>query len=122
MKNNPYPRSVGFFNRLSYAEKALKERARGRRGLMNCRTYDNCFEHDDANAVVWALVSKALDQDDVLLRQGINAAFSIAAPPSGWENGIYDCWYDVYAAGELNRKQLSLFTIEELEPYKNNYY
>lgn len=57
---NPYPRCEGFGLRYLRAKALLERYARDDRKRPYCRTFDNCFENDDGDAVVWALVNTAL--------------------------------------------------------------
>ncbi len=97
---NPYPTRTGLGLRVAYAAATLRDLARGNDGATDPRTgeeysrahsrpMDNCFENDDGEAVVWALMEKA--QSDRVLMDGIRA----------FMGGGFEDWQRVYAGPQL---------------------
>lgn len=67
---NPYPQNTGFGLRLYRAKRALERLGRDCLARIYTRGFDNCFEMGDGDAVVWALVEEALN-NNATLKQGI---------------------------------------------------
>jgi hypothetical protein len=68
---NPYPRKAGFGLRLANAKRALRRLGRDCLANIYTRAFDNCFENFDGDAVVWALMHKAIEGHDAVLERGI---------------------------------------------------
>lgn len=105
MTNNPYPKYNGFGLRVHRAEQAIRKLADNPHADIYTRGFDNCFEMYDGNAVVWALMHKALQEPDergqCLLTRGIQTMFSRTLDGQKYP----DNWLDIY----YQRDQLELF-------------
>lgn len=106
MAANPYAQQSGFGLRVQYASKCLLIRGtlpheqRGEYHYDKCasRQFDNCFENNDGDAVVFALMEKAEQ-----LPQLANGIKSLGG-------SLWDDWCKVYEAGKLlQANQLELF-------------
>jgi len=86
---NPYPKQPGFGRRVAYAKRALKQLARKpwNRSPVSSPSFDNCFEHNDGDAVVWTLMDAA--RTDRNLAQGILWL-------DGWRGHLFKEWCRVY--------------------------
>lgn len=76
---NPYPTYQGFGLRVYHAETAIKKLAVDPCVDIYTRGFDNCFEMYDGDAVVWALMDKAIREPDIdgqnHLTKGIQCMF-----------------------------------------------
>ena len=70
--HNPYSVQPGFSKRLAYALEALHRLASEPRSRapVQSRSFDSCFAMWDGNAVIWELVNRVREGDE-LLAQGI---------------------------------------------------
>lgn len=71
---NPYPKHDGFGFRYLRAKAALEKFGRDSFAQPYCRSFDTCFEMCDGDAVVWALMDRAIRNaaaGDPALAQGI---------------------------------------------------
>ena len=86
---NPYSVRPGFSGRVADAAEALRRLASNplNRASVQARNFDNCFEMWDGNAVIWELVNRAHEGDELLAR-GI-----AALGPTVWHDWceIYEC-------------------------------
>ncbi len=77
---NPYQTLKGFGLRVYHAETAIKKLADAPWADIYSRGFDNCFEAGDGDAVVWALMHKAIQEPDNpsynMLTRGIRTMFS----------------------------------------------
>jgi len=77
---NPYQKNHGFGLRVHRAETAIKKLANDHFANIYTRGFDNCFEMNDGDAVVWALMDKATKEPDQygqsLLTEGIQQLFA----------------------------------------------
>ncbi|NOG70458.1 hypothetical protein [Roseicella sp. DB1501] len=99
MSVNPYPTRPGFSARVAFAANALRLCGEGRDeridrstgevfSRVHSREMDNCFEMDDGEAVVWALMDKA--KDDPVLMRGIERMCGNARALDHWRKvGAY---------------------------------
>lgn len=105
MKQNPYPTQPGFDLRVRKAAKAIRMLAVDLFADIYTRKFDNCFEMDDGDAVVWALMDQATCEPDrfgqSLLTAGIQRMFSRTLEGQKYP----ECWLEVYHRHE----QLELF-------------
>ena len=65
---NPYPTKPGFGLRVARLTRALKHYGMGwseEDAGMYSRTFDNCLENYDGDAVVWAVMDKAMRDEDI---------------------------------------------------------
>ncbi len=100
---NPFPTQKGFGLRVHYVTKAIKEYAQNPyldsafNKVNNNRKFDNCFEREDADALVYAIMAIVYEKDDTVLMKGIKAMGT----------NLTEKWNDHY----LNAKQIqpSLF-------------
>jgi len=82
---NPYLTNKGFGLRCLRAQIALEKFGRDQLKRPYTRSFDNCFEMGDGNAVVWSLMHEATNGNDDLKR--------------GIENmgkNVWPHWLDVY--------------------------
>ena len=94
MSMNPYPTNPGFGLRVHYAEQAIRKLATDPYADIYNRAFDNCFEMNDGDAVVWALMDKAIREPDQYgnshLSEGIRRMFRSTlngeAYPADWLN------------------------------------
>lgn len=104
-KPNPYPTYSGFGLRVHCAYSAIRKLALDPFADIYSRGFDNCFEMNDGDAVVWALMDKALKEPDAygqsLLTEGIQRMFSRTLEGNNYPKP----WLDIYH----QRKQLELF-------------
>ena len=76
---NPFPTQTGFGLRVHYVTKAIKEYAQNPHldsafnKVSNNRKFDNCFESEDADALVYAIMAIVYEKDDTVLLKGIKA-------------------------------------------------
>ena len=76
---NPFRTDRGFGLRVKYVANAI--RAYGSNPLLksnfdkvnNNRSFDNCFENSDADALVYAIMEKVFEHGDIKLEKGIQA-------------------------------------------------
>ena len=105
MKQNPYPTQPGFDLRVRNAAKAIRMLAVDPFAGIYTRKFDNCFEMDDGDAVVWALMDQATSEPDQfgqsLLTEGIQRMFSSTLEGRKFP----EFWLEVYQRHE----QLELF-------------
>lgn len=105
MTKNPYPKQKGFGLRVHRAETSIRKLAVDPFADIYTRSFDNCFEMNDGDAVVWALMDKALNEPDQyqqsLLTKGIQKMFSRTLNGQKYPEG----WLDTY----YQREQLELF-------------
>ena len=59
---NPYLKQKGFGFRYLRAKSALERFGRDYLKRPYCRSFDNCFEMNDGDAVVWALMNTAIQR------------------------------------------------------------
>ena len=71
MTTNPYPRKPGFGIRYRRAKLAYEIYGRDYSRKPYSRAIDNCFEMDDGDAVVWALMKDAIAGGNIDLAEGI---------------------------------------------------
>lgn len=64
--SNIYPTFSGFGLRVNYARSAFKKFALEFDKRPNSRSFDNCFENGDGDAVVWQLMHDVINGDDLL--------------------------------------------------------
>ncbi|WP_317960426.1 hypothetical protein [Phaeobacter inhibens] len=86
------------------AAQALRNLGRDPYADIYTRSFDTCFEMYDGDAVVWALMDKALKEPDrhgqTLLTQGIQRMFSASLDGKSFPQ----LWHEIYsknAQGEL---------------------
>ena len=110
---NPYPTEEGFGLRVYRAEKAIRKLALDPFANIYTRGFDNCFEMGDGDAVVWALIDKAVQEPDIQgknpLTKGIQEMFSTSLDGQKYPK----LWLEVYENGKIihaqtNCDQLSL--------------
>ena len=98
------PKFLGFGLRVHRAEQAIRKLALYPFADVYTRGFDNCFEMHDGDAVVWALMDKAIKEPDQdgqsLLTNGIQCMFRNTLQGSKYPQ----CWLDVY--GNLNQLEL----------------
>lgn len=107
---SPYPANSGFGLRVHHAEKAIRKLGDDTWANIYTRGFDNCFENGDGDAVVWALIHKAVQEPDDFnksqLTRGIQAMFSSTLDGQKYPKK----WLDVYYGVEIEKNaQLSLF-------------
>jgi len=86
---NPYPKHDGFGFRTLRARSALEKFGRDGLARPYCRSFDNCFEMDDGDAVVWALMHRAVRNSatgDTHLERGIR----------NLGDAVWSDWLEVY--------------------------
>ena len=74
-QKNPYPKRDGFGFRYLRAKAALEKFGRNCMATPYSRSFDTCFEMDDGDALVWALMHAAIRnmlQGDTDLERGIH--------------------------------------------------
>lgn len=101
---NPYPRHDGFGFRVLRARIALEQFGRDGSATPYCRSFDNCFEMDDGNAVVWALMHRALR----------NSATGKPELEHGIRNlgdAVWSDWLEVYRLCDRQQLPLPGFTV-----------
>lgn len=72
-RRNPYPTHAGFGFRVADAKRALRRLGEDCTASIFTLGFDNCFEMNDGNAVVWALM-RSVHGGDALLERGIRYA------------------------------------------------
>jgi hypothetical protein len=80
---NPYPKRKGFGFRYLRAKALLERYGRNCLARPCCRSFDNCFENFDGDAVVWALMRAAVRNEaagDPCLGEGIRRLGKIVWP------------------------------------------
>ena len=101
-KTNPYPRRHGSGFRVANAKRALRRLGQDCLAPIYTRSFENCFEMFDGDAVVWALMHEAISGDE-LLERGIR----------NMGKAVWPHWLDVYeqrgAYAPEDDGQLSLF-------------
>jgi len=87
--DNPYTVQPGFSKRLAYAVAALHRLASDpdSRAPVQARSFDSCFAMWDGNAVIWELVNRVREGDE-LLAQGI----------AGLGPAVWIDWLNIYQA------------------------
>lgn len=86
---NPYRRHAGFGFRVLRARCALERFGRDSEATPYCRSFDDCFEMDDGDAVVWALMHRAIRNTaagNPLLERGIR----------NLGDAVWSDWLEVY--------------------------
>lgn len=71
--SNPFPKQPGFGLRVLRAKTALRRLGADCMTPIFTRSFDNCFEMYDGEAVVWALMQACAKGDDLLARGIQNA-------------------------------------------------
>lgn len=109
-QQNPYPTCAGFGLRVYHAERAIRKLADEPWANIYSRGFDNCFEAGDGDAVVWALMHKAMQEPDDYphnhLTRGIQAMFRSTLNGQKYPKG----WLDVYYSEcDSAPRQLPLF-------------
>jgi len=109
---NPYPKQPGFGRRVAHAKRALKQLTRKpwNRSPVSSPDFESCFEHDDKNAVVWALMDAARSDHKLFL--GIICL-------DGRRCRLLKDWYDIYLfPWSLSRafQQASLPRVDLISP------
>jgi hypothetical protein len=82
---NPYPIHPGFGFRVMNAAKALRKYGENPNYRLFTRSFDNCFENYDGDAVIFALMAKAIKEKTAgqpALHEGIKRAYGGVVP---WE-------------------------------------
>lgn len=90
---NPYPKRPGFGLRVHRAEKAIRRYGNDVNFDPYTRAFDNCFEMDDGDAVVFALMHKAYSEANqdlppsltMGLRRMFSRSLSANGYPVAWE-------------------------------------
>lgn len=95
MGNNPYCTQPGFGLRVHRARSALKKFAINSADRPTSRSFDNCFEMYDGDAVVWQLMRDVVTGDE-LLERGIRRM----------GGQLFADWMNVYDPGTRERCQL----------------
>jgi hypothetical protein len=100
--DNPYSVQPGFTKRVSYAVEALHRLASDPRSRapVQARSFDNCFAMWDGNAVIWELVNRVREGDE-LLAQGI----------AGLGPAVWIDWLNIYQS----RTRIEAFTQPRFE-------
>ena len=88
MDTNPYPRLRGMHKRVSYAVSRLKQLCDrwDARYRISTRGFDNCFEEQDGDAVVWQIMHRAIGE----LLEG-NLRFRVSLDQHGVYRAFPDC-------------------------------
>jgi len=71
MTNNPYPTQPGFGLRVKHAKAVLEIYGQDEFSKPYSRTFENCFEMFDGDAVVWSLMHDAIARNNGDLAEGI---------------------------------------------------
>lgn len=114
MPINPYPKNPGFGLRVHHAETAIRKLANDASLDIYTRGFDNCFENGYGDAVVFALMHKALAERSQhparhsQLAEGIGYLFSSSLNFNGfpplWEAIAFPHKQaDLFDAVEINR-------------------
>lgn len=101
---NPYPKQPGFDVRVMRAETAIKQLAHDPHADIYTRSFDNCFEMYDGDAVVFALMHKAYAEPDRIGRSDLTNGIRQMFKSSLNCNGFPTLWEDI----ALDKTQLSL--------------
>lgn len=108
---NPYPTLKGFGLRVYHAETAIKKFADAPWADICSRGFDNCFEAGDGDAVVWALMHKAMREPDDpsynMLTLGIRAMFRRTLNGAPYPQDWLDVYFGKNDGGTIT--QLTLF-------------
>ena len=96
-QRNPYPKRKNFGLRVLRARKLLERFGHDYCRPPYSRSFDNCFENYDGDAVVWALMHKALNGNHALERGIRNMG-----------EQVWPAWLAVYTRHHRNDRQLSL--------------
>jgi hypothetical protein len=93
---NPYPKEPGFSQRVRTAAAALRRLAHNPwdRRPVKARTFDNCFEMYDGDAVAWELMDMVM-RGDQELEAGLEA----------WGPNILSSFTRVYPRRSFRRKR-----------------
>ncbi|MCB0634219.1 MAG: hypothetical protein KDD15_31020 [Lewinella sp.] len=99
---NPFPTYKGFGLRVAYAGKALRNYGLNpqKTKVAQCirsKSFENCFEEFDGDAVVYALMAKVYEQNDHFLKNGI-----MLLGDALWEDWNRHYW-------DVKDRQLSFF-------------
>lgn len=94
---NPYKTYAGFGLRVYHAKRAIMKLSCDRTANIYTRGFDNCFEHYDGNAVVFALMYEAKNGNEALY-QGIR----------NMGEGLLEDWQLVYSDGVNRQENLEL--------------
>lgn len=92
--SNIYPTLPGFGLRVHHARTAIKKYALDSESRPYSRTYDNCFENGDGDAVVWQLMRDVINGDE-LLERGIRSM----------GGQLFADWMNIYDPSNHDRAQ-----------------